>query len=801
MQVAMKTRKQAVRFCLREKKWMLIFLIPMLLYQSQGGQQIGKQAKAIDTVPRQRLVSNQELLSLLDPNDSRFQNIRNELQQHDTIQALRLLAEYFKIRTQPKYFFQHTEFPARVKEYVSLYPEEVRYLKATTRNFLKTYGVDVDWRRPGKDLLGREHTPNTVRYLARQWHAEHIALTYFIEQDRTYLDFLMSHVRDFVNDYEAGKAESGANDVFERFYGGHRARNWLSVHNMLLASKEYTPEDHMYFVKVFLLHGARLIDVCKKFHWGNHQLVGLVALYELTTMYPEFPVMREWNRISTSVLLEHIEKEVPPDGFQVERASHYFKLDIMNYFRVRQLSTANNIALPQVFQERFRKMFDAIVAVAMPNRSMPVLQDAQARYRPQSNDMAELPEPEEKQYMSLGAALFNDPVYKYFGDDTMPPSLYWLFDAETVVRYSSIPVRQPTVSSVGLPDTKYYVMRTGWSDDDKYMVIDGGLAENKPDHTHGGILGLQLYAQGELFLPNYHVRYSEPSYQFLKNSLVKNVALVDTFVQGRGWRDNKARTGFGIWTKLPKPTVRHWIGGEKYDYFEGTHDGFDTLGVAYTRKILFLKPDYWVVVDDFQANGSHSYQQIWQGEFEIDRANRRIVKKGKEGKFAISFSADQDLMIAPQRVGDISSVWFVTTTKGGTVMMSILAPMKNDEQIPVVELSDDREEGEFLVRRSDKSYDRVILRGKSLVVSRYESEQLQSFLVVNAQMLQSKEFTLSLASPAMLEGTRERSGRFTIRSLGEKPQPVTLTRAGGTRTFSIKSGQRVEIVPPDNAKN
>ena len=33
-------------------------------------------------------------------------------------------------------------------------------------------------------------------------------------------------------------------------------------------------------------------------------------------------------------------------------------------------------------------------------------------------------------------------------------------------------------------------MRTGWNKNDLYMVIDGGLAKYKPDHTHGGILGV-----------------------------------------------------------------------------------------------------------------------------------------------------------------------------------------------------------------------------------------------------------------------------------------------------------------------
>ncbi|MEX0737307.1 MAG: heparinase II/III family protein [Bacteroidota bacterium] len=795
--------RQQNKLWLWQQLRLTVVLLILLVQSANGGEQPVRQSKSIDTVPRHRLVTNQEFFSLLDLHAPQFQRIRSQLLKADSTQALSLLADYFKNRTQPRFFFRQTEFAARLKEFISLYPDEVRYLKLATEHFQKTYGADVDWRQPGKDLLGREHTPNTVRFLARQWHAEHITLTYFIERDRAYLDFLMNHVLDFLSDYEAGRAESGANDVFERFYGGHRARNWLSMHNMLLASDDYTTEDQITLVKAFLLHGARFIDVSKKFNWGNHQLVGLVALYELTTMYPEFPVMQEWNKTATAVLLEHLEKEIPPDGFQIERASHYFKLDIMNYFRVYQLSALNNIPLPKLFHERFRKMFDAIVAVAMPNKLMPVLQDAQARYQPQSNNMAELPEPQENQYMSIGAALFNDPVYKYFGDETLPPSLYWFFDRNAAARYASIPARQPTVGSVGLPDTKYYVMRTGWNAGDRYMIIDGGLAENKPDHTHGGVLGLQLYADREMLLPNYHVRYSDPSYKLLKNSLVKNVALVDTFLQGRWWRDNKARTGFGVWTKLPKPTVKHWISGEKYDYFQGSHDGFDTLGVTYTRHILFVKPDYWLVVDDFDATARHSYQQIWQGEFEIDQKNHRVLRQGKEGKFVIAYPEGEDLNIIPQQYGDKSSVWVTATKEGRARMVSILAPVRNDEQIPTLVIKGDGKSEGYRITRTEKSYDSVFFPDGGLVVTRHESGRLQSFLMVEARTLQAGDFTLSVPSPELiagLEGRCETNGRVTIRSFGKHPQKVLMTGNDANKWFSLRGDEPVEILP-SNIRN
>ena len=64
-------------------------------------------------------------------------------------------------------------------------------------------------------------------------------------------------------------------------------------------------------------------------------------------------------------------------------------------------------------------MFEAIAKLSMPNKRLPVLQDAQDSYQQKfadinrnkiklsSNDAAELKDPGESKFMSLGALLFN----------------------------------------------------------------------------------------------------------------------------------------------------------------------------------------------------------------------------------------------------------------------------------------------------------------------------------------------------------------------------------------------------------
>ena len=669
----------------------LVVFMKLILLQAAWGQ------GAIDKIPRNRLVSNLELFSNLDPDFPSLVNVRTALKASDTLRALESLMQHFRSRTSPKYFFDPGTVKERIEAFSQIYPRETHAILDGANGFKRTYGADVDWKRPGKDLTGREHTPNTIRFLARQWHAENIALSHFLnDQDSLNLNFLLNHIQDFAGDYEAGLAESGDNDVFERFYAGHRTRNWLSAHHLLLGSGQYRWQDQAFMVKVFLLHGARLVDQSKRFHWGNHQLHGLCALYEMTSMYPEFPVMRLWNAQALKLILEHLDKEIASDGFQFERASHYHKLDIINYFRVHRIARLNKVQLPDWYEVRFRKMFESIAALAMPTKSLPVLQDAQDSRQGRAGDVnagtafgltqaytdaAEFPEPQEALFMSLGALVFEEPQFRFFGGTSFPAAWYWFFDPEAGTRYAGLTTETPRMKSVALKETGYYVMRTGWEPNDLYMVIDGGLAQHKPDHTHGGILGLIAYAHGQVVLPNYHVRYSDPSYKILKNSYVKNVALTDSILQGRRWRDNKARTGFGIWLELPKPEVHAWEVDSVYDYFSGSHNGFDTVGVKYTRSILFVKPHYWLVLDDFISKERHTYQQIWQGAYRSEREGREAIQHmtGGSGMRILQPAAD-DVSAALNITAGKNAVWFVKTGTGRHTFATVLFPTGNDSQ-------------------------------------------------------------------------------------------------------------------------
>lgn len=765
----------------------LTFLLMLFIVTNQA--QIRK--SNFDNIPRERLITNEELINLLDSSIPPLHKIISGLQDKGIENIVEQLAEYFRTRRNVKYFFEHSSVKSSFEELIKDYPDKVSSIVNKANNFINNYGVAITWKLPGFDKLGRKLTPNTIRYLSRFPTAyEEVAKSY-LENKNDKFKVLLDQVKDFINDYEKGKSETGGNDVFERFYAGHRIRNLLFAHNLMLGSKSYKWTDQIFMLKVFILHAAKLIDVCKKFHWGNHQLHGLAGLYETTIMYPEIPIMKYWNELALKIIMKHISKEIKDDGFQFERASHYFKLDIMNYFRIYKISKLNHKSLPVLFEKRFHRMFDAIIALSMPDKRLPVLNDAQAIYKKnstkgESNNIAELSDPPESLYMSIGAAEFNSKTYKYFASKNLPIELFWFFNDSEREHYKNLTASKPKLKSIALTDSKYYVMRTGWDQNDLYLVIDGGLAKFKPDHSHGGILGISAYGYGDQLLPTYRVRYSDPSYKYMKNSLVKNVALVDNILQGQGWIDNKARTGFGIWKSLPVPTVNEWISGDNFDYFSGSHNGYKKIDVNYTRNIIFFKPYFWLILDNFSSSNFHSYQQIWQGNFNLLEHLNGIVKEMHNSRLYIVQSDYSDMQIKSFTKYQIHTSEFIKNAVDNYTFSTLVFPQKNSNTIKPSIREFNRKNYMLIVVKygnrigklyfnSDNKIDLDELNSDAkFIAASFQSDRLENFIFYNGTSCRFQKVKITCDKPSTIEVILEDGGKWNYKVLKGKPNKVIL---------------------------
>lgn len=531
-----------------------------------------------------------------------------------TDQAIQLLVECLKQKSADRYYFNWKNFKQRFKQYRDQFPEMRQKHLDLASEQMKTYPPETNWILPFKNLRGDQVTAYELRHLARQQKSFDMALMfYYLDEDEKYLDYWVRQVADLNRAFADNAYDDAGNGIYESYRAGRRIHNWLFCHHAYLASEKYNWQSQLLLINTFLHHGAQLQKETQKYRSGNHHTKGLVALFEIAAVFSDFKISDFWKNQALNGLAKHLQNEVNEDGFQSERSVHYHIGDIENYFRVYQLAKINDVELPEIFEIQFRKMFEALAQLAQPNRRLPVLQDDTDSPFAENNQIDDA--------MTIGTLLFGDPIFRYFSTDEIPADISWLLRPEQFDNIYKAKGEQPTFSSVALKETGYYCMRNGWGKNNLYLTISAGLSKKKTDHQHGDMLGIVAYANGHEILPNYQVKYKEEDFPFWKNSWAKNVALVDSLPLGRGWTPNEGGSGFGKWANLPQPKVIEWKASEQFDYFLGTHNGYDSLGVSYFREVLFIKDGFWIVRDHFQSDGSHNYQQVWQGHYSIKNNN------------------------------------------------------------------------------------------------------------------------------------------------------------------------------------
>jgi len=437
-----------------------------------------------------------------------------------------------------------------------------------------------------------------------------IGYQYFYDQkDPKYIRYFVDQMSSLNAALAQGAYEKiiDGNGVYESFRSGYRVINWLGIHNMFLGEKSYTDNDQLTTIATLLQHGAHLYNINATFKSGNHQTRGVAALAMIAIVLRDFKGTEQWYERAMKRLEEHLSREINPDGFQFERSVHYHMSDIENYFYVYQLAKISNIQVDEVWEDKIKSLFVTLTKIAYPDGSAPVLQDDTNIPWGEKNDISGT--------MTLGYLLFENPEFGYFATNRVYHRIYWFLQSEQLELLNDIQKQQPTYGSLSFPDTEYYIMREGWKSDDHMMIITNGVDDKKPDHQHGDVLGIQAMANGQTILPNYQVRYSLKDFELFKNSLVKNVALVDDELLGKQWTSNKGGSGFGKFKKLPNSKTIVWQSNDRFDVFAGDHDGFDEVGVSYSRQVLYVKDDFWIIKDNFQSDKIHTYKQVWQGHY------------------------------------------------------------------------------------------------------------------------------------------------------------------------------------------
>jgi hypothetical protein len=139
----------------------------------------------------------------------------------------------------------------------------------------------------------------------------------------------------------------------------------------------------------------------------------------------------------------------------------------------------------------------------------------------------------------------------------------------------------------------------------RYLVLDCGPFGNKmvPSHAHADALSLEVYAFGQTLLTDSggYCYHAAPVWRdYFRSTRAHNTVVVDGQDQseliGRRSVRDPARANLLQWFTTP---LADWAAAE--------HDGYTRLSspVTHRRRILFVKPHYWLLLDSLLGDGEH----------------------------------------------------------------------------------------------------------------------------------------------------------------------------------------------------
>lgn len=460
---------------------------------------------------------------------------------------------------------------------------DVRHLTRANRLLDHVYqghflGERIDWesnnREPGDPAFTREWTYSLNRF--RHWRV--LGDAYWETGDETYARGWIDQMRAWIEDNPFPYFDNGNRSLTWRTIeaGIRTSTTWPDSLMYFLGSPSLEPDDLVMFLKSWIEHARHLMRITLDYpdHGGNWVTMECNGLGHLGILLPECRHAPLWLQTAADRLGQELERQVYPDGAQKELTTHYHQVALKNFVALYQFAVRNGHALDERYLASLERMYQYNLKVMDPEGFLPPLNDSNRT--------------DVRQSLLEGHDLFGREDF--------------LWGATLGGRG-----RVPDFISVALPWAGQYIMRSGWEPDALYCLFEAGPYGT--GHQHEDKLSLVLHGLGrELLTEAGNYRYDASVYRrYALSTWAHNTILVD----GQGQR----RRGLGETYETDRPLDNLWLHNELFDAAAGLYDhGYGPrreIQVRHERTVVFLRDDYWVVLDRVEGEGERLLDILW----------------------------------------------------------------------------------------------------------------------------------------------------------------------------------------------
>lgn len=386
-------------------------------------------------------------------------------------------------------------------------------------------------------------------------------------------------------------------------------------------------EEALGWIRSHALHVFRYLS---SFYSPNTHLTGeALGLYYAGVLFPKLTGANRWRSRGRRILLRELDRQVLDDGVFFELSSCYQRYTAEFYLHFLLLSKYDGKPLPERVAERLKALLDWLLAVRCPDGTVPQIGDADSGcLLPLAGRNAD----DYRGLFALAAALFgrSDYAWAAAGEGA---EVAWLLGTGRYETFRRLARRPPDGNaSRCFPKGGFVVMRNAWRHDAHHLIFDTGAlgCPLSSGHGHADLLGIQCASFGrpQIVDPGTGCYTSE---QRWRNHFRSTGAHSTVIVDGQ---DQALPKGPFSWNSRPVARLRCFTSAQNFDYADADHDAYAHLPghVTHRRRVLFVKPSYWVVIDDIRGTGSHEVELNFQFADEPLTVSRKgWVRSGADG--------------------------------------------------------------------------------------------------------------------------------------------------------------------------
>ncbi|MEN6347602.1 MAG: heparinase II/III family protein [Armatimonadia bacterium] len=620
--------------------------------------------EAPDAPGRVKAVGDEaDFFSLMDLQRPELAEVRKAVEAKDWKAAKQAWANHLSNRTSPRWLWSHRDKQRICEVYDKQYGGFARYKGSADQVLAR----DFNWlgvrKKLEKDVEWLQGPVEWTHVLSRFEYWRNLGYAYWGTGDKAYPEDFAYMLENWVakNPVPARVTNSRGTrgSVWRTLEAGIRGDNWFDFMELFMDAPAFDAEAKYQMTKSLVEHGRYLYSAETRFNYGNWQVVECTGLAEIGIMLPEFKESAGWRDRAFKYLVEHMNQDVYPDGAHHEVTPGYHGWVMEQFLRVATVAKNNGYEIPGLM-DRHEKMYEFLMDISMGHGWFPPLGDAGTGGSCAGS-------------MATGALLYNRPDMRYLGLKDPDARWIWLFGLDAAERYANMKSAPPSFTSSMMPSAKYCVMRTGWEAKDRALFFD--CAPWGGGHSHQDRLQVLCYAGRSLLIDSGMYSYDQPlSGSYLRKSVAHNVLMIDGAEQPQS-----------------DPEVLSWELTREAEFAAGRITGG---GLTHQRSVLWVKPDYWVVVDNVFGTGQHELTRLFHFP---------LVEVKTEGKAVRSaFPTDMNIQVlaADDAALEMRKGWYPTggaTAEPSPVaayinhatlpatLCAVLSPFSDAKQLPKVE--------------------------------------------------------------------------------------------------------------------